>query len=42
MRQRAKDKVDDLLREGMQSGEATPLDAEEWESIRREAYERRR
>jgi antitoxin ParD1/3/4 len=42
LQRRAKDKVDELLREGMDSGEATPLDAGEWKAIRDEAAERSR
>jgi antitoxin ParD1/3/4 len=33
-------RVEKLLLDGLNSGEATPLDAEEWASIRREVEER--
>jgi antitoxin ParD1/3/4 len=39
-KKRAKEKVEALLLEGLQSGPATEMTAQDWEDIRREVHER--
>jgi antitoxin ParD1/3/4 len=39
-KKKAREKVEALLLEGLQSGPATPMTAQDWEDIRREVHER--
>jgi antitoxin ParD1/3/4 len=39
-KQKAREKVEDLLLEGLNSGEPVEMTAQEWSDIRREVYER--
>jgi antitoxin ParD1/3/4 len=40
MKRRAEDRLEELLLEGLDSGDPQPLDAAEWVSIREEAHKR--
>jgi antitoxin ParD1/3/4 len=39
-KKRAREKVDQLLQEGLDSGSATPMTKQDWEDIRRQGLER--
>jgi antitoxin ParD1/3/4 len=40
-KRKAKAKLEELILEGINSGESTPMTAQDWEDIRREVRERR-